>query len=293
MDILHDILWQKLFKMIANIMISGHIQKMRTELESPVQYYLPLDENEVHLNPYLGKQITMEFQGQIHCRSCGRKTSKSFSQGYCFPCMKKLACCDLCIMKPETCHYFEGTCREPEWGKKNCFTPHYVYLSNTSNLKVGITRHSQIPTRWIDQGATQATIMFEVSTRQQSGFIEMAFKDLIADKTNWRNMLKGDSEPRDLVSEAAELKSRLIPVIHSIQQKFDDDSIIPVEQERHELVDIEYPVLEYPTTIKSYNFDKNPVVSGTLMGIKGQYLMLDTGVINMRKFSSYQITFSA
>ena len=272
-------------------MTSGNLRKMRAELDSedsskPVEYFLPLGEQEVPLNLYIGKTLKLEYLGAITCQHCGRKTKKSFSQGYCFPCMKKLAQCDMCIMKPETCHYHEGTCREPEWGEKNCFVPHYVYLSNTSGLKVGITRHTQIPTRWIDQGATQATIMFEVSTRQQSGFVEMAFKDLIADKTNWRTMLKENQADRDLLVEAKDLKAKLQESMNQVIQSFPADDI---EDQVNDVLSINYPVLEFPSKIKSHNFDKNPLVEGTLMGIKGQYLLFDTGVINIRKFTSYDV----
>ncbi|MGX5174771.1 DUF2797 domain-containing protein [Aliikangiella sp. IMCC44653] len=267
-------------------MVTGSLSKMRTQLAEQVEYRLPVGNTEIPLNQYLGKTISLEFQGEINCLHCGKATKKSFSQGYCFPCMRSLAQCDMCIMKPETCHYHEGTCREPEWGEKNCFVPHYVYLSNTSGLKVGITRHTQIPTRWIDQGATQATIIYKVSTRQQSGFVEMAFKDLIADKTNWRAILKGNPQPRDLRVDARALNRQLGEQMESIITQFDSGDIEEVEPE---ITEINYPVLEFPNKITSHNFDKKPLVEGTLMGIKGQYLIFDTGVINIRKFTSYQV----
>ncbi|GAL30720.1 hypothetical protein JCM19239_4459 [Vibrio variabilis] len=138
-----------------SLLASGTLSKMRASLESTVQYRLPVGDEEVDLSPLIGKTISLNHTGNIFCASCGKKTKKSYSQGHCFVCMKKLASCDMCIMKPETCHYDEGTCREPEWGEANCMVDHFVYLSNTSSLKVGITRHTQIPTRWIDQGATQ------------------------------------------------------------------------------------------------------------------------------------------
>ncbi len=275
-------------------MISGNIRKMRSQLgylgeADKVEYSLPVGEQNILLNPYLGKTIKLEYLGEINCLNCGNKTKKSFSQGFCFPCMRKLAQCDMCIMKPETCHYDEGTCREPDWAQQHCFVPHYVYLSNTSGLKVGITRHTQIPTRWVDQGATQATIMFKVNSRKQSGFVEMAFKDLIADKTNWRTMLKENQPPRDLLADASDLKHQLKEKMESVISHFSAEDI---EEQQNSVVSIDYPVLEFPTKIKSHNFDKNPVVEGTLLGIKGQYLMFDTGVINMRKFTSYQVAFS-
>jgi len=270
-------------------MLSGHLSKMRADLGEQVEYRLPIGEEELPLNQFLGKTLKLQFSGNITCKHCGNRTKKSFSQGFCFPCMRRLAQCDMCIMKPETCHYHEGTCREPEWGEANCFVPHYVYLSNTSGLKVGITRHSQIPTRWIDQGATQAATIFKVNTRQQSGLVEVTFKDLIADKTNWRALLKGNAEPRDLVSEGQTLKSQLQEKLDGLVTKFGGDEIESLTSEQ---VTINYPVLEFPEKIKSHNFDKDPLVEGTLMGIKGQYLLFDTGVINIRKFTSYEVAVS-
>ncbi len=273
---------------MTKLSVVGALSKMRATLNDTVSYRLPLGEQEIELNPFLGKPIKLTYQEKINCLHCGKATKKSFSQGYCFPCMRSLARCDMCIMKPETCHFHEGTCREPEWGEANCFVPHYVYLSNTSGLKVGITRHTQIPTRWIDQGATQATIMFKVNTRQQSGFVETAFKSLIADKTNWRAMLKGNAEPKDLIAESKRLKGELS---NTIEQLITDSGEGEIESVEDKVVEINYPVLEFPQKITSHNFDKNPVVEGKLMGIKGQYLLLDTGVINIRKFTSYQVKF--
>ncbi|MET1256263.1 DUF2797 domain-containing protein [Aliikangiella maris] len=268
-------------------MLTGCLDKMRSELNTQVDYYLPLGEDELPLNDLIGQSLNLNFSGRIFCQHCGNVTKKSFSQGYCFPCMKKLARCDMCIMKPETCHYHLGTCREPEWGERNCFVPHYVYLSNTSGLKVGITRHSQIPTRWIDQGATQAVIMFKVNTRQQSGFVETAFKSLIADKTNWRALLKGNPEPVDLKAEAQTLQQTLTESIQKLISQFGQDEIEVVDES---VVEINYPVNVFPSKIVSHNFDKNPQVAGILQGIKGQYLLFDTGVINIRKFTSYEVT---
>ncbi|AWL10663.1 hypothetical protein HMF8227_00155 [Saliniradius amylolyticus] len=267
--------------------MQGHLNKMTSTLASPVQYALPVGENQLPLNGYIGKPLNFSFTGNINCKNCGRKTKKSYSQGYCFPCMKKLAACDMCIMKPETCHYHQGTCREPEWGERNCMIEHYVYLANTSGLKVGITRHSQVPTRWIDQGATQALPVFKVQTRQQSGLVEVALAEMVADKTNWRAMLKGDGEPMDLKAHARELVPEIGDRLKELRLQFGEEAV----QELDEAVtEIRYPVTHYPKKISSFNLDKSPEVSGTLLGIKGQYLILDTGVINIRKFTSYEIS---
>lgn len=262
------------------------IRKMKSVLSDTVQYHLPVGDETIHMNPLIGKQVTLTYNGSINCCHCGAKTKKSYSQGFCYPCMTKLAQCDMCIMKPETCHFEQGTCREPDWGEANCMIPHYVYLSNTSGLKVGITRHTQIPTRWIDQGAIQALPIFKVKTRLQSGLVETSLAKFIADKTNWRAMLKGDTSDINLIEKAAELKPQIAESLGDIALKFGEDA---VEELSENVVDINYPVLEYPTKISSHNFDKNPIVSGTLMGIKGQYLIFDTGVINIRKFGSYHV----
>ncbi|AWB67019.1 DUF2797 domain-containing protein [Saccharobesus litoralis] len=270
----------------------GTIKKLTAQLDCnthKITYQLPLSDDAIELNPLIGQPIKMRYTGEIFCCHCGRKTKKSFSQGHCYPCMQKLASCDMCIMKPETCHYEQGTCREPEWGQANCMIPHYVYLSNTSGLKVGITRHTQIPTRWIDQGATQALPIFQVKTRQLSGLVEVELAKFIADKTNWRAMLKGLNPQIDLKQAATELKPQIQQKLTELLSVYGSDAI---EELNADVVDLDFPVEQYPSKVTSFNFDKNPEVSGILQGIKGQYLILDTGVINMRKFTSYQIEFS-
>ena len=267
--------------------VTGTLIKMPATLAASIEYQLALGEYRVDLNPLLGQTLTLTHTGNIYCNACGRKTSKSYSQGHCFPCMKKLARCDMCVMKPETCHYFAGTCREPEWGEQHCMVEHIVYLANTSGLKVGITRHTQVPTRWIDQGATQALPILRVATRQLSGLVEVALAEMVADKTNWRAMLKGGEADIDLKAEAARLLPEIQDKIGDLLLKYGAEAVTVLDED---IVELSYPVLEYPTKIASHNFDKNPVVSGTLLGIKGQYLMLDTGVINLRKFTGYEVT---
>ncbi|WP_394203517.1 DUF2797 domain-containing protein [Shewanella waksmanii] len=269
----------------------GHIRKMKSALneQGDVNYQLPLDEQLVDMNQFIGKPLKLVHTGNIHCCNCGKKTKKSYSQGHCFVCMKKLASCDMCIMKPETCHYDQGTCREPEWGQANCFVPHYVYLSNTSGLKVGITRHTQLPTRWIDQGATQALAILKVASRQLSGLIEVELAKMIADKTNWRAMLKGDESAIDLTAKTKQLIAQIEPKLVELSSQFGADAIERLDIDPQS---IRFPVTVYPSKIASHNFDKNPEVSGILQGIKGQYLIFDTGVINLRKFTSYEIELS-
>jgi hypothetical protein len=265
----------------------GSLSKMAVRLGETAQYAFRLDEQEVPVNPLLGKRVRLEFLGAIHCTHCGRKTKKSFSQGYCYPCFTKLAQCDSCIVSPEKCHFDAGTCREPEWGERYCMTDHVVYLANSSGVKVGITRASQIPTRWLDQGASQALPIFRVATRQQSGLVEDLLRTQVADKTNWRALLKGDAVPLDLPAIRDQLLESCAEGIAALQQRFGLQAIQSVGDA--EVLEIRYPVEAYPTKVASHDLEKTPVVEGILRGIKGQYLILDTGVINLRKYSAYQV----
>ena len=272
---------------MAELMAPGAVRKMRTELAGPVQYHLILDDRELLLNEHIGQTLKLEFLGAINCIACDRKTNKSFSQGYCYPCFKRLAQCDVCIVSPEKCHYAAGTCRAPQWGETHCMIDHIVYLANTSGMKVGITRHSQVPTRWMDQGATQARPIFRVDTRLQSGLVETLFKGYIADKTNWQAMLKGGAQDADLEAERQRLMEACAPQLQELRNIYGLQAI--TELDAADETSISYPVLEYPVKVKSFNLDKTPVVEGTLMGIKGQYLIFDTGVINMRKYGGYKL----
>lgn len=245
----------------------GALSKMAVRLGETAQYAFRLDEQEIAVNPLLGKRIRLEFLGAINCSHCGRKTKKSFAQGYCYPCFTKLAQCDSCIMSPERCHFDAGTCREPSWGEQFCMTDHVVYLANSSGIKVGITRASQIPTRWLDQGASQALPIFRVATRQQSGFVEDLLRSQVADKTNWRALLKGDAAPVDLPAVRDALMSSCAEGIAALQQRFGLQAIQPVSDV--EVVEIRYPVDAYPTKVASHDLEKTPVVEGILKGIKG------------------------
>lgn len=275
--------------------VTGHLQKMATHYDpensnDPVGYSLTLDNSTVGMNALIGQNIRMEFLGAIHCTHCGRKTNKSFSQGYCYPCFKRLPECDQCIMSPEKCHYHLGTCRDPSWGDDFCMQDHIVYLANSSGVKVGITRGTRLLTRWCDQGAIQGIPVFRVKTRQLSGLIEHLYRQEVADKTNWRAMLKGQVDNLDLGIIRNELYERFRDQTDALEREHGPGSVQYLEG--HTASNISYPVLQYPVKISSLNFDKNPVISGMLHGIKGQYLIMDCGVINLRKFTAYNIEFS-
>ncbi|MGP9633652.1 DUF2797 domain-containing protein [Halomonas sp. AOP43-A1-21] len=276
---------------VTDQVVQGCLRKMSAtlpdQLGDKVVYHLRAGDQEIPLNSRIGMPLSLEWSGAIACTHCGRATKKSFAQGHCYPCFKRLAQCDTCIMKPETCHFFLGTCREPEWGETHCFQPHIVYLANSSGLKVGITRKTQMPTRWLDQGAIQALPILEVNTRQQSGFVEMLFKEQVSDRTNWRAMLKGEVEPLDLNAERDRLLDVLSDGLDKLRDLHGQDAIRTLDEAPHAF---DYPVETFPRKVVSHNFDKQPRVEGVLQGIKGQYLILDTGVINLRKFTGYEIS---
>ncbi len=265
----------------------GHLRKMSVELADPVRYSLRFDSGELPLDGALGQVIRLQHDGSKQCVNCARVIKKTYNQGYCFPCSQKLAACDMCILRPQTCHYHLGTCREPEWGERNCLQPHIVYLANSSGLKVGITRQEQVPTRWIDQGATQAIPILAASSRLISGQLEVAIGAHVSDRTDWRKMLRGAAEPRDLGSARDELLGMCEQALAKISADHGDTAFSHLTAEP---VDIEYPVNEYPEKVRSLNFDKHPDIESTLLGIKGQYLILESGVLNMRRHGGYHVT---
>ena len=271
--------------------VVGSLRKMRVEEGDPIVYSMPVGDEFVAVNPLLGKTIGIRHTGNIHCIACGRKTGKSFNQGHCFRCLRDLASCDLCIVRPERCHYQLGTCRQPEWGEANCLRPHIVYLANSSGVKVGITREAQVPTRWIDQGAAQALPIARVASRRLSGLMEVAFKEHVSDRTDWRRMLKGEPEAVDLNARRDALLGQCEQELSNLTDEHDhvDPEIIADAECRA----FRYPVLEYPAKVTAINLDKIPQTEGTLLGIKGQYLILDTGVLNVRKYGGYEIEFRA
>lgn len=267
--------------------LHGNLRKMLTAADSPVTYRLLISDAELPLNELLGRTLHLEYGGEIACIACGQRTKKSFNQGYCYRCFTTLAQCDMCIVKPELCHFAKGTCREPEWALAHCMQPHYVYLANSSGLKVGITRASQVPTRWLDQGASQALLCLRVPSRRHAGLLEVALKRFVADRTDWRKMLAGEPEPQDLLVQRDELLDRCTDVISQLNAAEDPPvAHLPEEESRTFL----YPVLQYPKKVSSLNLDKTALVEGRLLGVKGQYMILDTGVLNIRKFAGYRVT---
>lgn len=257
---------------------TGHLRKMKSEASRPVRYALPLDGAVIPLNDAIGGELRLKWSGQIHCIGCGKKTKKSFNQGYCYACFLASPENEACVLRPEECRAHEGVARDMEWARTHCLIEHVVYLALSSDVKVGVTRHTQVPTRWIDQGASAAIVLARTPNRHLAGRIETDLKRVMKDKTDWRKMLKDEVADIDLVAAkkaaAAELSADLQAYLVA------DDSI----------VQLQYPLPTPPKKASSLSFDKQPEIGGVLIGIKGQYLIFEGGAaLNIRKHQGYEV----
>jgi hypothetical protein len=255
----------------------GVLRKMQTENGSPINYYLVFENDYLNLNQVLDKELRIEFL-KFQCLNCGNDRP-IFRQGFCKSCFFEIPTAGDWIMRPElsTAH-LEKEDRDLEYEKKVQLQPHIVYLANSSNIKVGVTRKTQVPTRWIDQGAHEAIEIVEVPNRYLAGITEVALKDHIGDKTNWRKMLTNAVEDENLIEWRSKLK-QYIP-------KEVENYFIESNSETH----LEFPVLRYPEKVKSLNLSKTPEFKGVLKGIKGQYLIFeDDTVFNVRGSEGYYV----
>jgi hypothetical protein len=252
---------------------------MQSQPGDVVQYTLPLGDELINMNELVGKEISLEYKNQINCIKCGRVTKTSFAQGYCYPCFISAPETEECVLKPELCRAHEGIARDMSFAEEHCLIDHYVYLALSSGVKVGVTRYHQVPYRWIDQGAWKAIKLAITPNRYVAGTIEVALKAHFTDKTNWRHMLTNKlATDIDLV----QYKDRAIELLHTDFQHYatDDD----------EIFEINYPVIKYPEKVKSISFEKVPKIEDVLTGIKGQYLLFDSGaVLNVRKHNGYLV----
>ncbi len=254
------------------------LTKMQTEWVSPVQYYLVSDSNFLNINQLLQKKVTFEHIG-YQCLSCNLE-KKIFRQGFCYDCFYKSPLAGDWIIKPQlsTAH-LDIADRDLSYEKRVQLQPHIVYLALSSELKVGVTRKTQVPYRWIDQGAVQALPIVEVPNRYLAGITEVILKNHFSDKTNYRKMLQNQIPEVDLNYEKTQLGIYLPQEIQSFY-----------ESSQSELFKIEYPVLQYPTKVRSLNLEKTPLYQGKLVGIKGQYLIFeDQTVFNVRTYEGYRV----
>ena len=262
-------------------MYQGILHKMSTEYLNPIQYQLLIGNNNISVNNLINKKISFKWNGKVEC-ICGRILNNFYRQNFCYQCYWNAPEASPSIFKPELCTADLGIEeRDLEWEKAFQLTPHYVYLSNSSGLKVGITRKNNELTRWIDQGAIQGIVIAEVPNRRMSGLIEVELKKVISDRTNWRKMLSGKPQHIDLESQKL------------IYAKYIPDNLIQFLTPDNKIIDINYPVSEYPKKIVSVNFKKTHLMEGELLGIKGQYLLFDNDrVFNIRSHQGYFVEFS-
>jgi hypothetical protein len=259
------------------------LNKMQVDHLDVIEYSFVHPNDKTSLNQFIGKPIQLSWTGNIFCRKCTKKTKKSFGEGFCYNCFVSAPEASPCIIHPELCEAHLGKGRDMEYEEKHHNQPHFVYLAATEIVKVGVTRTTQIPTRWIDQGANLAIIVAETPNRYLAGVIEVALKNVFADKTNWQNMLRNKSdETIDLIEEKWKLEE-LLP--QDLSQYISDSE---------EIHAFNYPVIKYPEKVTSMGFEKTREISGILTGIRGQYLMFDyNNVINIRKHTGFEIELNA
>ena len=252
---------------------------MAPEFSDPVQYYLETEDRRILMNELLGKRLRLKYLHRINCIKCGRKTKTSFAQGYCYPCFISIPETEECVLRPELCRAHEGIARDMDFAASHCLINHYVYLALSGGIKTGVTRNTQIPYRWIDQGAVQAVKIAETPNRYIAGTIEVALKNIFSDKTNWRDMLINRNPGNaDLAAE----KNKALKYLHPDFKKY--------AIEDTDIFQISYPVLQYPKKVKSINLDNTDSLEDVLTGIKGQYLIFESGaVMNIRKHSGYLV----
>lgn len=266
--------------------LEGYLRELTHRPTDPIAYRCVSDTGSVDLNDLLGQRIEVSFTGRRACVACGRSVNKLYQSGYCFPCVTTLAECDLCIVKPHECHFHLGTCRDESFGETHCMIPHYVYLAFSSGIKVGLTRKGRQLTRWVDQGAAAAVLIAELPSRKAAGKLEMEIASFLPDKTQWRKMLALQTlEDSDLDT----LRTAREQVLTHLQESASNVSLV----EDQTIYAFQYPRLQdMATTLKSLSLDKTSTISGVLHGIKGQYLLLDEGVLNVKKHSGMHVQLS-
>lgn len=258
----------------------GFLRELTHYMENYVRYTLNVDVADFSLDKALGEVISITHTGEKRCINCGRKVKKLYQSGYCYPCLTTLAECDLCIVKPHECHHHLGTCRDPRFAEEHCMIPHYVYLAYSSHVKVGLTRKGRQLTRWVDQGAAAAVLVAELPTRKAAGELEVEIGAFLSDKTDWRKMLL------DQVDDTVDLLQMKQDVYQRLEPKW-QPYLLEEEATVYRFI---YPRQEgFAPKLSSLSLDKIPSVEGVLRGIKGQYLLFDHGVFNVKKHAGYGV----
>lgn len=262
----------------------GTLTKMKTTLNesSLAEYQLSLGDESIALNEYINRSLRITFKNEFECTACKKSIKKLFGQGFCYPCFMNAPENSPCIIRPELCEAHLNKGRDLEWEIKNHLQEHVVYLALSGGLKVGVTRKTQIPSRWIDQGAELAVPIAVTPNRYLAGAIEVELKNYFSDKTPWQKMLKGST---DTLWNLEDEREKAIAKISGHNALYTTNQPSPTS--------IKYPVNQYPQKIKSLKLDKETVIEGRILGIKGQYILLDNDrVINIRSHSGYKVEFS-
>lgn len=264
-----------LYKGVLNKM---GFKNLGSQFDVTPQYFLALGKEQLDISAYIGNTLKLTFTGRLECIGCGKTTKSSFGQGYCYPCFTTSPHTEECVLRPELCQAHRGVARDLDYARDSCLVEQYVYLALSGGLKVGVTRHHQVPIRWVDQGATQVLPILSAPNRYNAGLAEVALKDIFADKTNWRRMLRGDDGDEDL------LQARAVALQHIRGRDFNCAALdSPVYR-------IRYPIKNFPPRVTPINLSKTPSVTGKLLGIKGQYLFFDNGeVLNVRSHSGFEV----
>lgn len=259
--------------------LTVQLYKMQVIPDTPVKYYLRSHREEFFVNDWVGLSLEIGFKGEIHCLHCGRTIRKTYGQGYCYPCFLSIPETSECVLRPELCQAHLGISRNMEWSKEHCLQDHFVYLALTSAVKIGVTRSSQIPERWIDQGAWKAIRFAHTPNRYTAGLIEVALKNHLPDKTNWRHMLTDKKDDKQNLLEIKAFAFKWIPGELSHFFTYDDT-----------ITTIEYPVSSYPLSVHQLNLLNTPSFKGILVGIRGQYLLFKDGTLfNVRAHQGYVV----
>lgn len=259
-------------------MLEGALRKLSFVVGNPIRYALRIGEQTLHLNSCLGHGLRLRWSGEALCAGCGKAVAKRYGGGYCYPCFKGLARCDLCVMSPMRCHYHLGTCREQAWGEEHCMTPHTVYLANSSGVKVGLTRGESGVNRWVEQGATQGLAIARADTRRTAGELEALLAEHVPEHTDWRALVTAPARPAALDALADELINRA-----GERAKHISGTQWLACRERGAFT---YPVLRYARKAVGLTLGeaaRDNLVEGRLCGIVGQYLLFDHGAFNVAK----------
>jgi hypothetical protein len=259
--------------------MKGYIKNIHYINTNPIKYYLELNNNFLFLNTLMNKKIFIYY---IHnrCIKCKKKNS-IYKNGYCYTCFLNHPKNYIGIIKPERCtSHLNIENKNIFFEKQIELQNHIVYLSITSQIKIGVTREKTFYHRMIEQGASKAIQIAKTPNRYYAGSIEVHMKKYIPDKTNYKIMLtKNNEEIYDLINYKFYLKN-----------KFSKKLINFFLEHKNNIYHFFYPIIKYPITIKNINLYNENLLNKRLIGLKGNYLIFDNGVVlNIKNHIGYYV----